>query len=131
MAQGAVITSCEVSDWDGGPTRQTSIDTSAAREARLSLVVHHDAGMLVVPLAKGGAVTIGRTDAADVVVGDDSLSRRHARLLWADEGVWLEDLGSTNGTYVGGRKVSRVLIAPGDEIALGSVIAALHLVDPS
>ena len=126
-----MVSCCKVSDWDGGPTRQTSIDTSAAREARLSLVVHHDAGMLVVPLAKGGAITIGRTDAADVVVSDDSLSRRHARLLWADEGVWLEDLGSTNGTYVGGRKVTRVLISPGDEVALGSVIAALHLVDPS
>jgi len=120
-----------VSDWDGGPTRQTSIDTSASREPRLSLVVHHDAGMLVVPLAKAGAITIGRTEAADIVVADDSLSRRHARLLWADEGVWLEDLGSTNGTYVGGAKVSRVLIAPGDEITLGSVVAALHLVDPS
>ena len=120
-----------MSDWDGGPTRQTSIDTSASREPRLSLVVHHDAGMLVVPLAKAGAITIGRTEAADIVVADDSLSRRHARLLWADEGVWLEDLGSTNGTYVGGAKVSRVLIAPGDEITLGSVVAALHLVDPS
>jgi DNA-binding NtrC family response regulator/pSer/pThr/pTyr-binding forkhead associated (FHA) protein len=128
---GSVITSGEVSDWDGGPTRQTSIDTSASREPRLSLVVHHDAGMLVVPLAKAGAITIGRTEAADIVVADDSLSRRHARLLWADEGVWLEDLGSTNGTYVGGARVSRVLIAPGDEIALGSVVAALHLVDPS
>jgi two-component system, NtrC family, response regulator AtoC len=126
-----VITSGEVSDWDGGPTRQTSIDTSASREPRLSLVVHHDAGMLVVPLAKAGAITIGRTEAADIVVADDSLSRRHARLLWADEGVWLEDLGSTNGTYVGGAKVSRVLIAPGDEITLGAVVAALHLVDPS
>jgi two-component system, NtrC family, response regulator AtoC len=126
-----VITSGEVNDWDGGPTRQTSIDTSASREPRLSLVVHHDAGMLVVPLAKAGAITIGRTEAADIVVADDSLSRRHARLLWADEGVWLEDLGSTNGTYVGGAKVSRVLIAPGDEIALGSVVAALHLVDPN
>src|SRR5690242_3907561 len=101
-----VIASKAVSgDWDGGPTRQTSIDTNAAREPRLSLVVHHDAGMLVVPLAKGGAITLGRTEAADVVIADDSLSRKHARLLWADEGVWLEDLGSTNGTYVGGRKV--------------------------
>ena len=126
-----MITSSEVNDWDGGPTRQTSIDTSASREPRLSLVVHHDAGMLVVPLAKAGAITIGRTEAADIVVADDSLSRRHARFLWADEGVWLEDLGSTNGTYVGGAKVSRVLIAPGDEIALGSVIAALHLIDPN
>jgi two-component system response regulator AtoC len=127
-----VIASKDVSgDWDGGPTRQTSIDTNAAREPRLSLVVHHDAGMLVVPLAKGGAITLGRTEAADVVIADDSLSRKHARLLWADEGVWLEDLGSTNGTYVGGLKITRVLISPGDEVALGSVIAALHLIDLS
>ena len=117
-----------MTDWDGGATRQTT--ASATREARLSLVVYHDGGTLVVPLLRNGAVTVGRTDAADVVLAEDSLSRRHARFQWSDEGVWVEDLGSTNGTFIGGRRISRALIAPGDEVRLGSVVASVNAMGP-
>jgi DNA-binding NtrC family response regulator len=125
-----VLQSAKVSDWEGGATRQTTASDKPPQEARLSLVIYHDAGTLVVPLILHGAITVGRTDAADVVVPEDSLSRKHARVSWGDEGVWVEDLGSTNGTFVGGRKITRALVAPGDDITLGSVIASLHLVDP-
>jgi two-component system response regulator AtoC len=120
-----------VSNREGGATRQRTADEQSPKEPRLSLVVYHDGGTVVVPLALNAAITVGRTDAADVVVSDDSLSRRHARFSWTDDGVWVEDLGSTNGTFVAGRKVSRALIAAGDEIVLGTVIASLHLLDPS
>jgi DNA-binding NtrC family response regulator len=120
-----------VTDWEGGATRQTTASDQPPKEPRLSLVVYHDGGTLVVPLILHGALTVGRTDAADVVVPEDSLSRRHARFSWSDEGVWVEDLGSTNGTFVGGRKITRALVAPGDDISLGSVIASLHLIDPN
>jgi DNA-binding NtrC family response regulator len=126
-----VLESVEVTDWEGGATRQTTASDQPPKEPRLSLVVYHDGGTLVVPLILHGAITVGRTDAADVIVPEDSLSRRHARFAWSEEGVWIEDLGSTNGTFVGGRKITRALIAPGDDISLGSVIASLHLVDPS
>jgi len=126
-----MIQSIEVTDWDGGATRQTTASDQPPKEARLSLVVYHDGGTLVVPLIRNGAIVVGRTDAADVIVAEDSLSRRHAQFVWSDEGVWIEDLGSTNGTFVGGRKISRALITPGDEITLGSVIASLHQIDPS
>ncbi len=48
---------------------------------------------------------IGRDDEATLKIDDDHISRRHARLLVRDE-VWLADLGSANGTYVNGERIS-------------------------
>jgi pSer/pThr/pTyr-binding forkhead associated (FHA) protein len=53
-----------------------------------------------VPLAH-----VGRGAHNDVVVGDDSVSDTHAKLQWRDDGWYLIDLGSTNGTYVGGHRL--------------------------
>jgi DNA-binding NtrC family response regulator len=120
-----------VGDWEGGATRQTQADDRSPKPPRLSLVIYHDAGTEVVPLVMHAAITVGRTAAADIIVPEDSLSRRHARFSWTEDGVWVEDLGSTNGTFVAGRKITRALIAAGDEVTLGSVIASLHAIDPS
>ena len=56
--------------------------------------------------------------------GDAEISRRHARFTRSDEGhVVVEDLGSTNGTYVNGRRVSApTVLANGDEIKLGQTV---------
>jgi pSer/pThr/pTyr-binding forkhead associated (FHA) protein len=52
---------------------------------------------------------------------DDTVSRRHAELRLV-EGRWmLRDLGSTNGTWVNGRRVMEAEVAPGDELQLGAV----------
>ena len=115
----------------GPATEQTSVGSERPpRQHRLSLVIYHDGGSLVVPLLRNGALTVGRTQDADVVVRESSLSRRHARFTWREEGVWVEDLDSTNGTFVGGRRIGRALVAPADEISLGSVVASLHMLDP-
>jgi pSer/pThr/pTyr-binding forkhead associated (FHA) protein len=63
---------------------------------------------------------VGRHDACDVVVGDLSVSRQHARLSFRD-GHWvLRDLHSTNGTRVNGTRVVRCRLEPGDRLSLGS-----------
>jgi hypothetical protein len=63
---------------------------------------------------------VGRHLACDVVVGDVSVSRRHARLSFRD-GHWvLRDLDSTNGTRVNGKRVVRCRLEPGDRLSLGS-----------
>jgi hypothetical protein len=63
---------------------------------------------------------IGRHHACDVLLGDLTVSRRHARLLFRD-GRWIvQDLGSTNGTSVNGSRVGRCELRPGDDIALGN-----------
>ncbi|WP_394796741.1 FHA domain-containing protein [Armatimonas sp.] len=51
---------------------------------------------------------------------DTKASRRHAQLVTDGGGVALEDLGSTNGTFVNGQRITRVALAPGDQIVIGS-----------
>ena len=67
----------------------------------------------------GAHLVIGRSSACEIVLGDDTVSRRHAELRF-DDGRWmLRDLGSSNGTYVNGRFVTEAEIRPGDVIHLG------------
>lgn len=72
------------------------------------------------PLHKRETV-IGREEEVDVSLLDDRISRRHARLVIDDEGVWLEDLESRNGTYLNGERLSsRRRVRDGDKIQLGA-----------
>lgn len=62
---------------------------------------------------------IGRHPGCDVVLEDLSVSRRHARLVFRDARWIVQDLNSTNGTALNGRRVGRCEIRPGDSLALG------------
>ena len=65
---------------------------------------------------------LGREPGLPGTIDDASVSRRHARLSWDDRGVFLADLGSKNGTFVKGVRVSEpVALEDGDEIRLGLV----------
>jgi hypothetical protein len=66
--------------------------------------------------------SIGRAAENDVVLDDSFLSSQHAKLSWSRRGWVIEDLGSTNGTRVGGKPVNRAIaIKTGDTIELGRV----------
>jgi pSer/pThr/pTyr-binding forkhead associated (FHA) protein len=71
------------------------------------------------------AVTIGRSNDNNLALPDDpDVSRRHARLVRRDGAWWLEDLGSSNGTFAGEfsravRVTTPVRIIPGDIFRLG------------
>jgi hypothetical protein len=68
-----------------------------------------------------GETLIGREDACELVVLDSLVSRRHARVLFEDGELSIEDLGSANGTFLNGAKVQgRVPLRPGDRIFIGS-----------
>ncbi len=70
----------------------------------------------------GPATTIGRLPECDVVLADPAASRRHARILQRD-GVWLiEDLGSTNGTFVNDEPVAERPLEDGDRITVGTTV---------
>lgn len=73
-----------------------------------------------VPLA--GPVVIGRSPGADIVIGDDFVSSRHARVFQRGDDVLIEDLGSTNGTILNGDRLrTPQSLRPGDSIDIGAV----------
>jgi FHA domain len=71
---------------------------------------------------RDGATSIGRSSASDVVLkNDDYASGRHARLTHHGGLLYVEDLGSTNGTFVNGRKaVGATPLRHGDTVRVGS-----------
>ena len=70
----------------------------------------------------GTLKTMGRAARADFVVDAALVSRVHCRFTLSDtDELELEDLGSTNGTFVNGRKVTKVLLSDGDKLTIGRV----------
>jgi pSer/pThr/pTyr-binding forkhead associated (FHA) protein len=65
-------------------------------------------------------ITIGRASICDLTLEDDFISSRHLRISMQSDGYVVEDLGSTNGTWVEGERLSEpVLIKPGVRIKMG------------
>ena len=64
-----------------------------------------------------GTTLLGRGQDCHLSFNVAGLSRQHARLTPMDKGIWLEDLGSSNGSFINGRKIRSALASPGDEIA--------------
>ena len=64
-------------------------------------------------------VTLGRDLANDIPVPDQEISRRHARFVVRTDGVYIEDLGSTNGTFVDGVKRTSATLHRGSVITIG------------
>ncbi len=100
----------------------------STRAPEPSLLLYHRDGVKVVPLRAGTTVVVGRSYPADAVVDDRSLSRQHARFSADEGGVTLEDLESTNGTWVNGARVEKARVSFGDLIRIGDVVASLHVV---
>ncbi len=65
---------------------------------------------------------IGRSDKADIYVERDSVSRNHAQIIQIGNECIIEDLGSTNGTYVNDTKIDKAVLKDGDLIKVGEVI---------
>ena len=64
---------------------------------------------------------LGRSDSADIRIAHPSVSSEHARIINGSLGFEIEDLGSTNGTYLGSERVTRARLQSGDRIVLGTV----------
>jgi hypothetical protein len=75
----------------------------------------------------GDQLTVGRDSTNDVVINDAEISRRHARLTFQGGKYILEDLGSTNGTFVNGQRLAgpRVLKA-GEVVSFGEQIVLVY-----
>ncbi len=78
----------------------------------------------------GADLTIGRTPDNDLPIQHASVSRRHARVVMAPEGVCIEDAGSRNGLIVNERRAHRAVLSHGDIIQLGQVQLRFEAVSP-
>ena len=70
---------------------------------------------------EGRAFTVGRAATCDLPIQDPTVSRRHAELELAGAGVRVRDMGSTNGTYLDGTRITDALVTSGSHIAFGKV----------
>lgn len=78
-----------------------------------------------VPL-KADGVLLGRNPECTLVLDDDFASGRHARIYFADKGWYVEDLDSTNGTYVGGERIDApALLKEGTQLRIGTTVLEL------
>lgn len=67
-------------------------------------------------------LTIGRDEANDIRLDGLQISKRHARLQKTPGGILVEDLGSTNGTFANGGRITRQIISPTDSVQIGSFL---------
>ncbi|AKS43150.1 sigma-54-dependent Fis family transcriptional regulator [Wenzhouxiangella marina] len=99
--------------------------------ASITLMAHYASGERRYPL-DAGCWLIGSHEDCDVLLGDPTVSRRHARLEFADAEWSLEDLGSSNGVQINGEALTgRRRVQPGDRLQFGSLICSLIETDPT
>src|SRR5689334_19203190 len=89
------------------------------RTQRATLIVYHPEGVETFPLSLDQPVIVGRASTCDVVVNNASLSREHARFVCRDDGVFVEDMKSTNGTKLNGVAINESRVRLADEVGLG------------
>ncbi len=76
-------------------------------------------------LPASGQLYVGRSSEIDLVLMEDMVSRKHAQITVENGTVSIEDLGSTNGTFVNGERISKCEINPGDRVLIGTSIMKL------
>lgn len=75
----------------------------------------------------GGVIMIGRGADCQLILDDDYVSTRHARVVSTPDGIYVEDLGSTNGTYVNGQRITApTTITLADTVRIGKTMLRLE-----
>src|SRR5512136_1921007 len=76
---------------------------------------------------EGDQLVIGRDSSSNIAINDAEVSRKHARLNFQGGKYVIEDLGSTNGTFVNGQRLaSAVVLKSGDVVSLGEQIVLMY-----
>jgi pSer/pThr/pTyr-binding forkhead associated (FHA) protein len=102
---------------NGGVPYPSAVAPSSITGPRFVAVAGPHAGMAFA--ATPGAI-IGRDPNVGIpLAADTKASRNHARLIADAGGVGIEDMGSTNGTYVNGKRITRQALLPGDTVVIG------------
>ncbi len=72
---------------------------------------------------------IGRSDDCDLTIDDDNISRIHCSINDSDASFILEDLDSTNGTFVDNVRIKKRILKEGDMFSIGGYIYSFHFLD--
>jgi DNA-binding NtrC family response regulator len=114
-----------------GDEVKTKANEREGPPSSLQLIVMAEARSQRIDLPRGGTVTLGRGDGSEVRIEDSSISRSHAALHVRNT-LQLEDLGSSNGTFLHGARLEpqrRVDLAPGEFFEVGSVVCVVRGID--
>lgn len=80
-----------------------------------------------IELSPGQSLTIGRDEACDVTLEDEAVSRQHARVQATGDLVEVEDLSSSNGTWLGAKRITRATWQPGTPLKIGDTVFFLRV----
>ncbi|WP_045729771.1 FtsK/SpoIIIE domain-containing protein [Pseudarthrobacter chlorophenolicus] len=125
LVAGAVLVDAGVAR---PPLRKRLSRIADEAEAGLALAVHSGSGAGTVVALARGTFTIGRSGAR-ISIDDAEMSRKHAKLTVTDTGIFIEDLDSSNGTWVDGRRIRNAAVSTASDIRCGSSVMSLVFTD--
>ena len=76
-----------------------------------------------------GSVILGRGSDADIHLDDELVSRKHCKLTFDGSRITVEDLGSTNGTYVDGNAITTTILGPDNRLQIGTMVLKVEFKD--
>src|SRR5579871_1349925 len=107
-------------DWDDDTKITSAADlTPTAQRDRAYLIVLSGSNVGEMYKINEGETVIGRAAQAHVKVIDEGISRNHARIVHQGDGLYIEDMGSKNGTWANGARITRHRLSDGDKIQVG------------
>ncbi len=119
LARGAFGVAAAQEVTDG---RDATIPIQSARpSARLLVTSAHKMANREFDLPPAGVLRIGRSDKNEIVLPEPASSRVHAEVMDSPEGWTIRDNGSSNGTFVNGRKIKSKVLEDGDRVRIGTV----------
>jgi hypothetical protein len=146
LGRGGIEVVCEFDESIAALPENQNLDYEEQKEATLifadknfNLEILKREGSFILEVVEGpdvgkrfplnsGSIFIGRQAECELVLDDTKISRRHAALAIREGDFLLDDLGSTNGTFVNGRRIGRTKITPGDRVTMGNSVLELRVI---
>jgi pSer/pThr/pTyr-binding forkhead associated (FHA) protein len=101
-------------------SRETFVEGIPVKQRACLEIIGSDEKDKVIELEEEDII-IGRIPECEICISIENVSRRHARVIFRNEEYFIEDLGSTNGTYVNGIKIVKCVLRNSDQINIGGV----------